>query len=140
MGANQRNFDGAWRSAPTARDSSLVRATSRCAVWEPCRKLLWDVRTPFREMDPEELRSLTEVFRRAGANDPEPWALAIARRVCAACNLQLREGVVERRDTGGIVEKLLSHQGNNPLSMMIAAKPKSSSNFVSNPASRPRPI
>jgi hypothetical protein len=29
---------------------------------------------PFRNVDPEELRSLTEVFRRAGATDPESWA------------------------------------------------------------------
>src|SRR5580704_16076783 len=29
---------------------------------------------PRRNVDPEELRSLTEVFRRAGAADPESWA------------------------------------------------------------------
>ncbi len=29
---------------------------------------------PFRDVDPEELRSLTEVFRRAGATDPESSA------------------------------------------------------------------
>jgi len=28
----------------------------------------------FKNVDPEELRSLTEVFRRAGARDPESWA------------------------------------------------------------------
>jgi len=27
-----------------------------------------------REVDPEELRQLTEIFRRAGADDPESWA------------------------------------------------------------------
>lgn len=37
---------------------------------------------PFREVDPDELRSLTEVFRRAGATDPESWA-----------DSQLREGI-----------------------------------------------
>jgi hypothetical protein len=29
---------------------------------------------PFKAVDPDELRSLTEVFRRAGARDPESWA------------------------------------------------------------------
>ena len=29
---------------------------------------------PFRDVDPEELRSLTEVLRRAGATDPASWA------------------------------------------------------------------
>jgi hypothetical protein len=29
---------------------------------------------PFRDVDPDELRSLTDVFRRAGADDPESWA------------------------------------------------------------------
>jgi hypothetical protein len=29
---------------------------------------------PFRDVDPDELRSLTEVFRRAGATDAESWA------------------------------------------------------------------
>ena len=29
---------------------------------------------PFHDVDPDELRSLTEVFRRAGATDPESWA------------------------------------------------------------------
>jgi hypothetical protein len=29
---------------------------------------------PFRDVDPDELRSLAEVFRRAGATDPESWA------------------------------------------------------------------
>lgn len=29
---------------------------------------------PFRDVDPNELRSLTDVFRQAGASDPESWA------------------------------------------------------------------
>lgn len=37
---------------------------------------------PFRDVDPDELRSLAEVFRQAGATDPESWA-----------NSQLTEGI-----------------------------------------------
>ncbi len=37
---------------------------------------------PSRDVDPDELRSLAEVFRRAGATDPESWA-----------NSQLAEGI-----------------------------------------------
>ena len=29
---------------------------------------------PFRDVDPDELRTLAEVFRQAGATDPESWA------------------------------------------------------------------
>src|SRR5690242_14970586 len=29
---------------------------------------------PFRDVDSEQLRSLTEVFRQGGATDPESWA------------------------------------------------------------------
>jgi len=29
---------------------------------------------PFKDVDPDELRALAEVFRRAGATDPESWA------------------------------------------------------------------
>jgi hypothetical protein len=37
---------------------------------------------PFRDVDPDELRSLAEIFRQAGATDPESWA-----------NSQLAEGI-----------------------------------------------
>ena len=37
---------------------------------------------PFRDVDPDELRSLAEIFRQAGATDPDSWA-----------NSQLAEGI-----------------------------------------------
>ncbi|MEZ6141884.1 MAG: hypothetical protein R3B84_15035 [Zavarzinella sp.] len=37
---------------------------------------------PFRDVDPDELRSLADLFRQAGARDPESWA-----------NSQLAEGI-----------------------------------------------
>ena len=37
---------------------------------------------PFKDVDPDELRELSDVFRNAGADDPESWA-----------NSQLAEGI-----------------------------------------------
>src|SRR5438876_8819327 len=57
---------------------------------------------PFRDVDPDDLRSLAEVFRRAGATDPESWAhsqlaegipqLAIFSFAKALWNGMIREG------------------------------------------------
>src|SRR5690348_1563025 len=49
-------------------------AIMRIAAGANCCRLTGDDPMARREIDPEELRSLTEIFRRAGADDPESWA------------------------------------------------------------------
>lgn len=66
---------------------------------------------PRRNVDPEELRSLAEIFRQAGADDPESWAYSqlaegIPQLAIFSFAKALWKGVMSEKDDGWIDQEI----------------------------------